>query len=69
MKKGIHPKYNEITVTMTDGEQVKMFSTSSKDITVDVDPKSHIAWTKTKSQTVSGGQADKFNKKFAAFGI
>lgn len=67
MKKNIHPSYHEIEVAMTDGKKVKMFSTVKKDLTLDVDPSTHIAWTKVKKATASKGQADKFNKKFGGF--
>ncbi len=66
MKKNIHPKYNEISVTMTDGSKIKMFSTLSKDLALDVDPKTHTAWTK-KTTKKSTGRSETFNKKFGSF--
>lgn len=66
MKKGIHPAYNEITVTLTDGEKVKMYSTLSRDLLLEVDPKTHIAWTK-KTSTKNTGRTESFNKKFGSF--
>ncbi|MBN1783350.1 MAG: 50S ribosomal protein L31 [Alphaproteobacteria bacterium] len=66
MKKGIHPQYNEITVTMTDGEKVKMYSTLSKDMSLEVDPKTHSAWTKKTTQKATG-RTESFNKKFGSF--
>lgn len=65
MKKGIHPDYNEVTVTFTNGEKVKMMSTSKKDIILDVDPYSHPAWTGVRSTIERGGQVEKFKKRFA----
>lgn len=69
MKKDIHPKYNEVTVTFTDGSKVKMNSTLSHDVTLDIDPKSHPAWTGGKRNLDKGGQVDKFKKKFAGFSL
>ncbi|MHA1540705.1 MAG: 50S ribosomal protein L31 [Alphaproteobacteria bacterium] len=66
MQKKIHPKYNEITVTMTDGSKVKMFSTMSKDLALDIDPTTHTAWTKKTTQKATG-RSEKFNKKFGSF--
>ena len=48
MKPDIHPDYHEITVVMTDGSSFKTRSTWGKPgdtMTLDVDPKSHPAWT------------------------
>ena len=57
MKPGIHPAYHEINVVMTDGTQL------------DIDPKSHPAWTGQHRIIDSGGQVAKFNKKFAGLGL
>lgn len=70
MKKDIHPHYHEITVTMTDGSEFKTRSTMAADsMRLDIDPKSHPAWTGQHRLMDTGGQIAKFNKKFAAFGI
>jgi large subunit ribosomal protein L31 len=48
MKPGIHPEYHEITVVMTDGTQFKTRSCYGKEgdsLRLDIDPKSHPAWT------------------------
>jgi len=66
MQKKIHPKYNEITVTMTNGSKIKMFSTMSKDLSLDVDPTTHVAWTK-KTTYKSTGRSETFKKKFGSF--
>ncbi len=66
MQKKIHPKYNEITVTMTNGLKIKMFSTMSKDLALDVDPTVHTAWTKKTTQKATG-KSEQFNKKFGSF--
>ena len=45
MKKGIHPEYHEINVTMTDGNTVKMYSSVKKDLVLSMDNLNHPAWT------------------------
>ena len=70
MKKDIHPSYHEITVVMTDGSTFKTRSTYGQpgaSLQLDIDPKSHPAWTGGQMQIVQRGQVDKFNKKFASF--
>ena len=43
MKKGIHPEYHEINVTMTDGKTVKMYSSVKKDLVLSTDNLNHSA--------------------------
>jgi large subunit ribosomal protein L31 len=72
MKPGIHPTYHEITVVMTDGTQFKTRSCFGKEgdtLRLDIDPKSHPAWTGQHRIIDSGGQVAKFNKKFAGLGL
>src|SRR5579859_2570048 len=72
MKPGIHPEYHEITVVMTDGTQFKTRSCMGKPgdtLRLDIDPKSHPAWTGQHRIIDSGGQVAKFNKKFAGLGL
>ncbi len=72
MKKGIHPDYHEITYVMTDGTVKTVHSTWGKagdKMTLEIDPKSHPAWTGVHRMVDSGGQVDKFNSKFAKFGL
>jgi large subunit ribosomal protein L31 len=72
MKKDIHPDYHEITVVMTDGSEFKTRSTYGKagdTIRLDIDPKSHPAWTGVHRLVDTGGQLAKFKNKFAGFGI
>ena len=73
MKKDIHPDYHEITVVMTDGSEFKTRSTWGKEgdvMKLDVDPKSHPAWTGGGVRLVdSGGQVAKFQKRFKDFGL
>ena len=72
MKKGIHPDYHEITYVMTDGSEYKTKSTWGKagdKMNLEIDPKSHPAWTGVHRMVDTGGQVSKFNSKFAAFGL
>lgn len=72
MKNDIHPDYHEISVVMTDGTEFKTRSTMGKAgdvLRLDIDPKSHPAWTGVQRMIDSGGQIAKFNKRFASFGI
>jgi large subunit ribosomal protein L31 len=73
MKRETHPDYHEINVVMTDGTTFKTRSTWGSEgdtLTLDVDPKSHPAWTGGGHRLVdSGGQVAKFNKRFKEFGL
>tara|TARA_E500000331_G_C17030931_1_gene615101 strand:+ start:464 stop:700 length:237 start_codon:yes stop_codon:yes gene_type:complete len=72
MKKDIHPDYHEITVQMTDGSKYTTRSTWGKSgdlLKLDVDPKTHPAWTGVHRLLDSGGQLAKFNKRFKGMGI
>ena len=72
MKKDIHPDYHEITVIMTDGSKYKTRSTMGKDgdtLKLDIDPKSHPAWTGQHRILDSGGQVARFNKRFSGLGV
>ena len=72
MKKDIHPDYHEITVIMTDGSKYKTRSTMGKagdTLKLDIDPKSHPAWTGQHRILDSGGQVARFNKRFSGLGI
>ena len=71
MKKDIHPDYHTIKVIMTDGTEYETRSTMGKEgdvILLDIDPKSHPAWTGQHRIVDSGGQVARFNKRFAGLG-
>ena len=66
MKKGIHPEYHEINVTMTDGNTVKMYSSVKKDLILSQDNLNHSAWTGQRTNTADKGQrATEFKSKYA----
>ena len=72
MKKNIHPDYHEINVVMTDGTEYKTRSTMGKPgetLKLDIDPKSHPAWTGQHRILDSGGQVARFNKRFSGLGV
>jgi large subunit ribosomal protein L31 len=72
MKKDTHPKYHEITVLMTDGSSYTTRSTWGEPgdtLKLDIDSKSHPAWTGVHRLIDSGGQLAKFNKRFEGFGL
>ena len=72
MKKEIHPDYHEINVIMTDGTTYKTRSTWGKPgdtLRLDIDSRSHPAWTGQHRLVDSGGQVAKFNKRFAGLGL
>lgn len=67
MKSGIHPDYHEINVIMTDGTEYKTrscYGQAGATLRLDIDPKSHPAWTGVQRMLDTGGQVAKFNKKF-----
>src|SRR5476649_1032851 len=69
MRENLHPDYHEITVIMTDGTQFVTRSTYGKagdKLHLDIDPKTHPAWTGTHRLVDRGGQLAKFNKRFGA---
>jgi large subunit ribosomal protein L31 len=72
MKKDIHPDYHEITVVMTDGTEFKTRSTygqAGDTLRLDIDPKTHPAWTGEHRLVDTGGQVAKFKKRFQGLGI
>ena len=72
MKKDIHPDYHDITLVMTDGTEYTTRSTMGKSgdtLKLDIDPKSHPAWTGQHRILDSGGQVARFNKRFSGLGI
>ncbi|SDF52008.1 LSU ribosomal protein L31P [Limimonas halophila] len=67
MKKGIHPDYHEINVVMTDGSEFKTRSTYGQEgasLRLEIDPKTHAAWTGEHRLNTTAGQMAKFNQRF-----
>jgi large subunit ribosomal protein L31 len=68
MKPDIHPDYHTIKVIMTDGSEFTTRATWGKKgdtLRLDIDPKSHPAWTGG-AQTIldRGGRVSRFKQKF-----
>lgn len=72
MKSDIHPDYHEINVVMTDGTGFTTRSTWGKPgdtLRLDIDPKSHPAWTGVHRLVDTAGQLAKFKKRFGGLGM
>ena len=72
MKADIHPDYHMIKVVMTDGTEYETRSTWGAEgdvMRLDIDPKSHPAWTGVRRILDSGGRVAQFNKRFAVLGV
>ena len=73
MKQEIHPAYHTIKVVMTDGTKFETRSTWGAEgdtMTLEVDPKSHPAWTGGGTRLLDqGGQVARFNKRFGGFNL
>ena len=73
MKADIHPDYHVIKVVMTDGTEYETRSTWGAEgdvLNLDIDPKSHPAWTGGNQQLMDrGGRLSKFNKRFGGLGL
>jgi large subunit ribosomal protein L31 len=71
MKQDIHPDYHTIKIVMTDGSEFITRSTWGKEgdvMNLDIDPKSHPAWTGGQAHMLDrGGRVSRFQKKFAGF--
>src|SRR5260370_4257609 len=69
MKPDLHPDYHTIKVVMTDGTEFTTRSTWGKEgdtMHLDIDPKSHPAWTGGQQQLVDrGGPLSRFPNKIA----
>lgn len=72
MKADIHPDYHEIKIVMTDGTEYTTRSCYGKEgdvIKLEIDPKSHPAWTGQHRIMDTGGQVARFNKRFGGLGV
>ena len=71
MKKEIHPDYHEIKVVMTDGTEYLTRSTygeAGATLTLDIDPKTHPAWTGGGQHIVDrGGRVSRFKSRYKGF--
>ena len=68
MKKNIHPNYQGGGGGGTDGSEFETRSTWGKEndvLKLDIDPKSHSAWTGGAQKILDKGRVSKYNKKFS----
>ncbi len=63
MKKGIHPKYNEVTVTCACGNTFKTRSTA-KSINVEICSSCHPFFTGKQTFVDTTGRIEKFKNRF-----
>jgi large subunit ribosomal protein L31 len=71
MKEKIHPDYHKITVVMTDGTSFETKSTWGKEgasLRLDIDPKTHPAWTGVRQSVDRGGRVQRFKDRFGMTG-
>lgn len=71
MKEKIHPDYHKITVVMTDGSTFETKSTWGKEgasYRLDIDPKTHPAWTGVRQSIDRGGRVQRFKDRFGMTG-
>jgi large subunit ribosomal protein L31 len=69
MREKIHPEYHPIKVIMTDGTEFETRTTWGKAgdvMRLEIDPKTHPAWTGVNKLIGKGGQLDKFKNRFAS---
>ncbi|WP_369602909.1 50S ribosomal protein L31 [Hahella sp. SMD15-11] len=64
MKKGIHPDYQEITISCSCGNTIKTRSTLCKDLHVDVCSNCHPFYTGKQKVIDAGGRIDRFKQRF-----
>ena len=71
MKQDTHPDYHFITVVMTDGSSYQTRSTYGKEgatLNLDIDPKTHPAWTGVRQTLDRGGRVQRFKDRFGMTG-
>lgn len=70
MKADIHPELRDVKIIMTDGSEFMTRSTMKADsLRLDIDPKSHPAWTGATGKVRETGRLAKFKDKYAGLGF
>jgi len=64
MKSGIHPEYNEITVTCACGESFKTRSTRKDALHIEICSACHPFFTGKQKLVDTAGRVDRFNKRY-----
>ena len=65
MKKGLHPDYTMLTVTLTDGSTMETRSTLGADtLRTEVDAKNHPFYTGKRQFVDTAGRVEKFRRRY-----
>ena len=65
MKKGLHPEYKKLTVTLTDGTEIETRSTlASGTLKTEVDSKNHPFYTGKRQFVDTAGRVEKFRRRY-----
>lgn len=67
MQAEIHPKYEEVNVNCSCGNNFKTRSNVCKDLTIEVCDKCHPFYTGKQKMLDTEGRVDGFNKRFGKF--
>ncbi|KYP93625.1 50S ribosomal protein L31 [Rosenbergiella epipactidis] len=65
MKKGIHPEYNNVTISCSCGNVIETRSTLRQPLNLDVCGNCHPFYTGKQRVVDTGGRVDRFNKRFS----
>ena len=68
MKEGIHPKYAEVQVTCSCGNQFSTRSTVTKPLHIEVCAQCHPFYTGKQKVMDTAGRIDKFRQRYGAKG-
>ncbi len=66
MKEGIHPEYNQTTITCACGHSIEVGSTKS-DIKVEICSQCHPFFTGKQKLVDTAGRIERFRRKYAKF--
>ncbi|VFP80202.1 50S ribosomal protein L31 [Candidatus Erwinia haradaeae] len=64
MKKNIHPRYTDIIVRCSCGNEINTRSTICHNLNLDVCSNCHPFYTGKQRDVASGGRIDRFNKRY-----
>jgi large subunit ribosomal protein L31 len=65
MKKEIHPKYGDITVTCACGHSFQTRSTMGEELHIEICSECHPFFTGKQKLVDTAGRVDRFNKRYA----
>ncbi len=64
MREGIHPKYEEVTISCACGESFKTRSTKNGNIRLEICSKCHPFFTGKQRMVDSAGRVERFQRKY-----